>query len=177
MKIAIIGNLLSGKTTFINKLREKGIKVFSAEEFGKKLFSPQGEGYRRVSEVLGTQFVNEDGLDQNAIFQAAFTNPRIQEQLKEIVPELMKNEIEKYDNLVIEVDGRIPLPKIDHKVMITVDNEVLMNRMKSKMVKVPEEELQRIIERWDNNIEVDMKINSTNGISDQDIDLFIEKFY
>jgi len=67
MILIIVGSPLSGKTTLLNKLKEKGVDVFSADLFIKEIYKQGNKGFETIKDKLGKEFVNEHGVDRNAL--------------------------------------------------------------------------------------------------------------
>lgn len=175
MKIILLGMPLSGKTTFLRKLKNKGINTFHVDEFVLELYKPNGVGYKRVLDTLGSRFVNEKGIDQKELTKAAILDKTILEKLNMIVMPLIQEELSKPGLQVIEASG-MPIPSVDKKIIIKASKDEIKRRFLINSPQTRGEIIDHLYEKWDNNIKADMIIDSSNGFDDKDIESFIKEF-
>lgn len=166
---------MSGKTTFLNELSKKGINTFHVDKFVSELYKPGQEGYKRVIETFGPHFVNEEGIDKNELTKAVILDRSILEKLNMIVMPLIQEELKTPGLQVIEASG-MPIPFVDKKVMIKSSLEEVKRRFAANSPQVQQEVVEQLYKKWDNNIEVDMEIDTSYGVKEKDVELFIETF-
>ena len=70
MKIVIIGAPLSGKTTLLKKIEDKGYNVFQPDLFIARAYGKGEEIYEAVKKEFGEEFVNDSSVDRFALAKA-----------------------------------------------------------------------------------------------------------
>ncbi len=91
MRIAITGGIADGKSTVCGMLAEMGYPVASADEIVRELHEDP-EILERIRREVGTEFVNESGLDKPALRAAIGRDGSLRQKLNGIfhVPTMRK---------------------------------------------------------------------------------------
>lgn len=91
-RIAIVGNIASGKSSVEKILEEKGYKVFDTDKIAHKIL----ENNSKVEKVFGT-------TDRKILAHIVFNNPEKMKELENIIHPLVKEEILKIEEGFISV--------------------------------------------------------------------------
>ncbi len=175
MIIALIGSPLSGKTTVLKKLQEKGMRVFSADSHVTKIYKSGEVGYELIKETLGPDFVNEESVDRRALAEWASIEGNL-ERLNELIHPLIFEYLEDKDDFISELPIISTSPvkfKYDKLVLVRADEEVIANRFSNTKLRNPEF-IKKIIEDWNKDLEYDYVIDTTNDVQELDIDNIIK---
>jgi len=115
MKVALTGNVASGKSEVARMWVREGVPLVSADDLAREAVAPGSPGLRAVVEVFGTGILTEEGtLDRDAVRGMVFDDPHLRRRLEEILHPLigslrrdwMETEREKGSRLVV---AEIPL--------------------------------------------------------------------
>lgn len=169
MIIALIGSPLSGKTSLLKKLKERGINIFSADVFINEIYKKNKQGYNLIKNTLGFEFVNEDAVNRRKLAEWCVENDNLQ-KLNSLIHPLIFDYLDKKDNFVAELPiistSNIKF-NYDKLVFVYASKNVLVERFIKRKVKNPNF-VKKIIDDWyDLKIEFDLKVDTTNGISDE----------
>lgn len=91
-RIAIVGNIASGKSAVEEILKSKGFSVYDSDKIAHKIL----ENNQKVKEIFGT-------TDRKVIGKIVFNNPEKRKQLEDIVHPIVKEEILKIEEGFISV--------------------------------------------------------------------------
>ncbi len=174
MIIAIVGAPLSGKTTVLKRLQEKGMRVFSADSHVTKIYKAGEEGYNLIKDTLGSEFVNEEQVDRRMLAEWASEGDNLT-KLNEMIHPLIYNYLDDKDNFIGEMPiiSNSPIKfKYDKIVLVRANEETIMDRFSKTNLRNPEF-IKKIIEDWNKDIEYDYIVDTTNGIQETDIENII----
>ncbi len=174
MIIALVGSPLSGKTTVLKKLQEKGMRVFSADSHITQIYKVGNEGYNLIKEELGEEFVNEEAVDRRVLAEWASLEGNL-EKLNEMIHPLIFNYLEGKDDFIAELPIITNSPvkfKYDKLVLVRADEETIVNRFAKTQLRNPAF-IKKIIEDWNNDVEYDFVIDTTNDVQETDINNII----
>ena len=96
LKVALTGNIASGKSTVEKKLREDGFKVLDTDKVAHNLMK-----HKHVKDALIQAFDDQDILEKNELCRAkmaaiVFENKMYKERLEEILHPLVKEKVKKF---------------------------------------------------------------------------------
>ncbi len=139
IKVAITGNIGSGKSTFSSFLAEKGYKVINADEVSKKILSSDKEVRKKVISEFGKQSFSGDKINTEYIAEKVFPDKKKLQILNSILHPLVIKNIEQafkelhLDNDIIFCETALlfeaKMKKMfDYTVLITADFEVRESR-------------------------------------------------
>ena len=84
--IGITGNIGSGKSVVLERLKELGALVVDADKVAHAVIDPQGEAYRKVVETFGPGVLDADGrIDRQFLGRIVFSAPAELAKLERIV--------------------------------------------------------------------------------------------
>lgn len=98
LRVGLTGGIGSGKSTVARLFADKGIPVIDADVITRKLVEPGEAALNEISEMLGKEFISEDGrLDRarlrDAIFENEVTRKRLETILHPRVAEVVADKI------------------------------------------------------------------------------------
>lgn len=99
-KIAITGNLASGKSTVGHILQEYGAYVVDADEIVHSLLSPHTPIGKKVIELLGPEILVRNQIDRNKISEIVFSDFKKLKSLEKILHPAVREEINRRFNNV-----------------------------------------------------------------------------
>ena len=172
MKIGILGAPLSGKTTILRKLEDKGYKVFRPDLYVSKLYEKDQPLYVWVKEKFGDDYVNDYEVDKRMLAEEAIKNRELVKELEEKIMPLVNEQMETDEVIIVEPSGaKIDFDKV---VLVEASKDELKKRYKKHFPEMDDEFLDTILDKWDNNIKFDISIDTSNGVKDEDIEKIIE---
>ncbi len=109
VRVAVTGNIASGKSTVCRLFKDLGAYALSADEIVHELLVPMSAVGQRVIELLGDSIVKGGSFDKGAIAERVFDDYALLAQLEAIIhPEVQKVIEARYREL-INLTPRYPL--------------------------------------------------------------------
>ena len=173
MKVGILGAPLSGKTTILKKLEDKGFKIFRPDLYVSKLYEKDQPLYLWVKERFGEDFINDYEVDKRMLAEHAIRNQEIVRELEDKIMPLVNEQMEGEEIVIVEPSGA-RIDDFDKVILVTTSTEELKNRYKKHFPEMDDEFLDTILDKWDNNIKFDISVDTSNGVKDEDIEKIIE---
>ena len=171
MKIAVTGGLGSGKSTVSNMLAA-GLccELLNTDELCREQLLPGEEGYVKLLECFGREFLATDGaLDRPKLRQAVFTESSVKDRLESILHPIVRGIVEKKMQSVNCLLVEVPLlyevgwqEDFDICVLVYVSEAVVYKRVASR-----DGHSRKIIRSiLDNQIPLDEKLQRASFIID-----------
>jgi len=153
-KIAITGNIGSGKSTFSEYLVQRGCAVIIADDISKNLLRNNDSIKKKVSKLFGKSAYIGGRLNNKFIADKVFSNPGLLNELNSIL----------HPNVLLEIDSIINRDYSNHKfifiesalvyetdiekrfgyvVLITSDFNIRLQRTSGKGEKITEEDFRK----------------------------------
>ena len=154
MRYAITGSIGTGKTTIASYFNEHGYRTYDADVMVHKLYQDKNI-LSHVKKMFPEAFT-DDVMDKKVIANVIFNNPKKKKELEDFIHPLVKEEILKLDNCIVEV----PL-LFESKMEDIFDKVILVYCSK-------EEQIERLVKR--NKItkeEATLRINSKMDINEK----------
>ena len=106
LKIAVTGNIGSGKSTFCNYLESKGFKVLRADDISKEILISDENVRAEIKKVFGEETLVGDELNKKYLAEQVFSDPQKVQVINSILHPVV---IQKLDELMesLFVDEKI----------------------------------------------------------------------
>lgn len=91
--ICVTGFMGSGKTTFMNLLKEMNYETFIADEFVHNIYLKNNIGYQIIKNNFGNDFVTDECVDRNKLRDLILNNPEKKELLEKLMNEIIYKKI------------------------------------------------------------------------------------
>ncbi len=102
LKIAVTGNIGSGKSTFCNYIESKGYKVLRADDIAKEILVNDGNVKSEVIREFGTETFNGKELNKKFLAETVFSDPQKVQLINSIIhPVVIKNLNEQFNSLLV----------------------------------------------------------------------------
>ncbi|QIW62292.1 dephospho-CoA kinase [Mycoplasmopsis gallinacea] len=95
--IAIVGQICSGKTTFLNVAKKLGYKVFIADQFINDLYTHSPNFLRIIQEKFGDFVIENNSVLKEKIKQLISLDQSVLTFLESVINDFIKEEFEKND--------------------------------------------------------------------------------
>ena len=138
-KVAVTGNIGSGKSTFVKYLSEKGFPIIQADEVSKELLANDPSVREKIIKGFGSIVYDGNNINKSYLSGQIFSNPKKLKKINSILHPLVRKKIESIskdyfitDDIVFIEVALVYESKIenmfDYIVLIFADEEVRMNR-------------------------------------------------
>ena len=154
MRYAITGSIGTGKTTIASIFKENGYQVYDADVMVHTLYQDKNV-LSQVKKMFPEAF-NTGTMDKKVIANVIFNNQKKKKELEDFINPLVKEEILKLDNCIVEV------PLLFESEMEDIFDKVILVYCSK------EEQIKRLVKR--NNItkeEAEARINSQMDINEK----------
>lgn len=139
LKIAITGNIGSGKSVFSNFVEEAGFKVINADELSKRIMENDSDVKKKIIQSFGKESYINNKPDKKYLSEIVFNNPENLARLEAILhPAVIKKSVELMDenlkrNDMIFLEAALIYEAnmedlFDYVILITADREVRFKR-------------------------------------------------
>ena len=154
--IAITGGIGSGKSTFCNKLKEKGFKIHSSDEQVAKIYNnPEKKFITYLRNIGLSKSISKKNIDKKIISKIIFENKQIRKKLELYVfkivrkkrSDFIKQEKEKKTRLIfidIPLLFENSLEKQFHKVISIIASKQVRLKRLQKTRKMNENQFKNI---------------------------------
>ena len=171
IKVAITGNIGSGKSTFSSFLSEKGYPVINADDVSKEILSTDKEVRKKVISEFGEQSFSGAKINTIYIAERVFQDKKKLQILNSILhPLVIKNIEQRFDELHQKNDivfcetallFEAKMKKMfDYSVLIFADYNV----RESRFLKKKGNSSEQFINRNENQIKDENKINNSDFV-------------
>lgn len=139
LKIAITGNIGSGKSVFSNFVEEAGFKVINADELSKRIMENDSDVKKKIIQSFGKESYKNNKPDKKYLSEIVFDNPENLARLEAILHpaviqksvELMDENLKRNDMIFLEAaliyEANME-DLFDYVILITADREVRFKR-------------------------------------------------
>lgn len=95
LRIGLTGGIGSGKSTTAKLLVDLGATLIDTDAIARRLTGPQGAALAAIRRHFGPHFVNDHGLDRDAMRRLAFSQPEARRALEQLLHPLILAEAER----------------------------------------------------------------------------------
>ena len=178
MRIAITGNIASGKSTLASYLKEKGYTVYDCDVINAELLKKGEDGYRLVKEAFDGILDADGEINKKLLASIVFSNEQANAKLNAIMHPLIKSRLLALANSTEPFIVEVPLlfevgwqDLFDEVVMVVASQNKIIERLVAKGYTKKEAEA-----RLSMQIKAEDKMAKSNHVlyNDGDIDSFIE---
>ncbi len=89
LRIGLTGGIGSGKSTAAKQLVALGTRLIDTDAIARQLSGPQGAALPAIAQRFGAHFVNDQGLDRDAMRALAFADPEARRELERLLHPLI----------------------------------------------------------------------------------------
>lgn len=139
LRIGLTGGIGSGKSTVAALLVGMGATLIDTDAIARQLTGPQGAALAAISDRFGPHFVNDRGLDRDAMRRLAFSEPEARRALERLLHPLILAQAEHEaarasTNLVVFdvpllVESQHWRARVDRVLLIDCDDAVQRERV------------------------------------------------
>lgn len=138
-KVAITGNIGSGKTVFSKILSEKGYTVINADELSKELLVTNNDIKSKIIKTFGSESYINNEINKKFIAEKAFSSSANVQKINSIIHPVVVSEVKKIFNekvgkeKIIFVEAALIYEAnmesmFDYVVLITANEEIRKER-------------------------------------------------
>lgn len=152
MRYAITGSIGTGKTTIANLFRERGYQIYDADEIVHELYKDKSV-LKKVEEMFPLAFV-KGTMESKVIANVIFHDKDKKKELEDYIHPLVKKEILKVDNCIVEVPLLFESKMediFDKVILVYCNKEEQIKRIMKRNALTKEEALLRINSQMDIN--------------------------
>lgn len=178
--LGIGGYIGSGKTLSGRFLAKLGADFIVADEVVNGLYKNGEEGYRKIVDYFGDDFLDENGeIDRGKISEFVFSDVKKLDILNNLIHPLVGNEVQKMidasDSRIFLVEAVYFRPKglgrlVDEILWINCDKDVLAERV-LKRDGMTKELFEKILESQVRPDKIDFLIENNGSVEDFEIGL------
>jgi len=178
LRIAITGNMGSGKSSLANLLRARGAQVVDADAMARQLLASDEPVRRALANTFGADLLDSNGLlRRDLLAERAFVNDAARQQLDELIreplEELLFRSLEKAaeTNRVVILDAPLLFEwrigaRFDVVIVVTSSTKNALQRLQRRGV-CAEQARRRRSTQWPNKQQVELADIVINN--DQDL--------
>ena len=119
-KVAITGNIGSGKSEFCKILSEKGYYVINADELSKELLITNKEIKSKIIKAFGSESYINNEINKKFIAEKAFSSPANVQKINSIIHPVVVSEVKKIFN---EKEGKEKIIFVEAALIYEADME------------------------------------------------------
>ena len=177
LKIALTGNIGSGKSTVAKLFEDCGFYVYDADKIIKDLYRERGEVYEKVMEVFGREILSEDdNIDTKKLADIVFSDREKLKILEDITHSALYRKLDEVfktlpKDAVAIVEASLVLEKktkgrYDFLVLVYAPYEVC--KLRSLAKGITQDDFER---RWKNQMDPKEKLKRADYVVDNSGDL------
>ena len=177
LKIALTGNIGSGKSTVAKLFEDCGFYVYDADKIIKDLYRERGEVYEKVMEVFGREILSEDdNIDTKKLADIVFSDREKLKILEDIAHSALYRKLDEVfktlpKDAVAIVEASLVLEKktkgrYDFLVLVYAPYEVC--KLRSLAKGITQDDFER---RWKNQMDPKEKLKRADYVVDNSGDL------
>ncbi len=112
-RVALTGNVASGKSEVARVWQAAGVPVVSADDLARKAVEPGSPALEEVVEAFGRQVLNDEGgLDRDAVRRQVFSDDRARKRLESILHPWIRRERASWEERQREAGSPLAVSEI-----------------------------------------------------------------
>lgn len=139
LKVAITGNIGSGKSTFAKYIKEFGYPVVFSDEISKEILANDSTAKEKIIKFFGARSFKGSGINTKYLAEEVFSDPKkmkiinsilhplVIKKMNEIIAELLKSSKIVFVETALVYEVKIE-KMFDYIVLITADQDIRMKR-------------------------------------------------
>lgn len=158
LRIGITGGIGAGKTFVSKRLEAMGFPIFDSDKVAKQLMNNNPEIRIKLTEWIGEECYNENGLNRAFVAQKMFNNAELKQQIEQLVHPKVAQAFDKWaeeqeSNLVF-IESAILYESgfdqyVDKVLMVDADTETRIKRTMQRDICSREQAEQRVNAQMD----------------------------
>jgi dephospho-CoA kinase len=163
IKVAITGNIGSGKSTFAKFLSDEGLPVIYADDLSKDILANDESVREQIIQVLGSNAFHGDKVNKKFIAEAIFSDAKKLKKINSILHPRVREEINKLSQKffansdIVFVEAALIYESkfekmYDYVVLIASDLKLRMERATQSKNLSKDEFIQREANQFDENV-------------------------
>jgi dephospho-CoA kinase len=158
LRIGITGGIGAGKTFVSKRLEAMGFPIFDSDKVAKQLMNTNPEIRIKLTEWIGEECYNENGLNRAFVAQKMFNNAELKQQIEQLVHPKVAQAFDKWaeeqeSNLVF-IESAILYESgfdqyVDKVLMVDADTETRIKRTMQRDICSREQAEQRVNAQMD----------------------------
>lgn len=166
-KIALTGNIGSGKTTVSHIFNDMGIPVFNSDNVAKEMLYKSKD---KIVEIFGNSILSDENIDTKALAKIVFNDKSELKKITDITHPMVVSEMENFfkknsDKDFVIVENAVLFESnsqdfFDYIITVTVNEETRIKRVMSRDKSTKEE----VEERLKNQLPESYKIENSDFI-------------
>lgn len=164
IKIAITGNIASGKTFVENHLKGKGFLVYDSDKIVHELFE-QENIINRIRDLFSEKVIQNNNINRNKLGEIVFNDKKQMKQLEDLIhPEVKRKIVDIFKKSKNEKAVFVSVPLLyeagfeslfDYVIMVKISETIQIQRLMKRNSFSQKDAKLRISSQMEQNVKID----------------------